>query len=209
MKVTNKFKGFAVLTTLCAGFSMFALNASAVTYEWRPLSTIEAVSVVGTAVTFTDNVGNHVSCTSVSGTNAEAPAAGSNSKAQTVNGSGAATPPSFSGCSSNLGSASVSCSTAWIITATSTTTADVGNVVCTITITPFIGSCTITVGTTQNPVSVTGNSWSNPNSQLTANSSVNFSISESGTACDGATTAHESGTVQVGATKGGVTIVQV
>lgn len=46
-------------------------------------------------------------------------------------------------------------------------------------------------------MSVNNNTWSNSTSQLAANGSASFTISESGFACDGATSASETGSVQL------------
>lgn len=196
-------KVLGILVTLGAALVLFSGTASAVTYQWSPQNTAWPLS--GT-LTFTDNKANSVRCT-ISG-HAEAPTNGDPSHAHTVDATGNSAAPAFSGCSSSLGTPSWSCTTSWYFKATSTSTVDISNIVCTITVSS-IGSCTITMGTTSNPLSITGNSWSNTNSLLTLNSSVNFSISESGLACDGATSAHLSGTIQFGSNPGDVTIVAV
>lgn len=210
MNVTKKFKGFAIIGTVLAGLSMFSTNAFAVSYNWSPQNTVEPISLVTTSLTFKDNKSNTVSCNTITA-KAEAPVNGNASVAQTTDSSGTATAPSFSNCTSNLGSASVSCTTPWVATATSLTTVDVSNVACTITVTSLAGTCTITAGTSTSPVHVNGNSWTSSTSQLAANSAASFPISESSAflPCDGATTSTESGTVQIGATAGSVTIVQV
>jgi hypothetical protein len=205
MKITNRVKGIAMVGMALAAVALSSTDAFAAV-QWNPQNTVEPVSVVAlngnTYLQFTDNKNNWVRCTSTSGTYAEAPTNGNAAVAHTTNSSGTSAAPSFSGCTSNLGSASVSCSTSWNITAQTTTSVDVSNVSCTITITPFVGSCTITMSNQ----SVSGNTWDNTTSTLTANSGQSITISETGTVCDGATSATETGKVQVGSPAGSVTI---
>lgn len=160
---------------------------------WSPQNTIEQVTG---RITITDNKNNTVTCDLSA--YLEAPVGGNAAVAQTVDSSGNPAPPIFSRCTSSFGgSTSMTCSTPWKFAATSTTSVDISNVACTITITPLFGTCTITAGTPSSPVGL-GGTWSNSTSQLTLNSNQSFNISESpsGLPCDGATTATMSGTVQ-------------
>jgi hypothetical protein len=109
-----------------------------------------------------------------------APVNGNPAVSGTVNSSGAAAPPSFSNCTSSLGSATVTASGQWLFTAKSTTSVDESNASATIKIAG--GICTITMSN----VSIPGNSWSNSTHRLTSNSNASFPIHESGF-CDGAT----------------------
>lgn len=205
MKLSGRIKGIALAGVALAAVA-FSTSDVFAAVSWSPQNTVEPVSVVAlngnSYLQFTDNKGNWTRCTSTSGTNVESPGPGNSNTAvaETVNSAGTATqPPSFSGCSSNLGGASVSCSTFWDATATSTTSVDVSNVSCSISIG---GICTISMSN----VTVKSNTFDNTTSTLTANSTQSFPISESGL-CDGATSATETGKIMVGTTAGGVTIV--
>jgi hypothetical protein len=201
--ISIKVKGLALLGMAATGLALCATNVSAFT-GWSPTNTVEQVTFpTNGSLTFTDNKNNTVKCTSFTngGNNTYAKALSTSPTiANTVDVNGNQAAPQFSGCSSSLGgTVTVSCSTSWKLTATSTTSVDASNVACTISIATIFGTCTITSGTSTNPISVTGNTWSNSTSQLTANSTSQFNISESpsGFPCDGATSAHESGTVQL------------
>lgn len=106
-----------------------------------------------------------------------------NDVAFTANSAGAAAPPTFSSCSTNLGaSAHVTSSSAWNITANSTTTATVSNGNAVITLTAFGADiCTITAsGVTVDAT------WSNATSTLTP-SAQTFNVTQSGSVCPGGT----------------------
>src|SRR5947209_4975052 len=187
-----KLMGIAGATALA--FSAFVGVSSAAAVSWSPQNTVEQATAASNVV-LTDNKGNTVTCTSLTnGSNnsyVKAPVNGNAAVAGTVNSSGSAAPPQFGGCSSNLGSASVSASGQWLFTATSTTSVDASNASSKAVIAG--GACTITISNASAP----GNSWSNSTHRLTLNSNDTFPISESGFLCDGATSAHESGTLQL------------
>lgn len=180
------------------------LTAQAAGCTWSPQNTIEAARLVNNLV-FEDSKGNTITCTSVS-FSLVAPTNGDASVAHTVDSSGNPAGPVFSGCTNTVtgGTTTVTCSQSWYFTAQNTTTVTLSNAACTIS--TGGGICQILAGTSTNPLTVTGNTWSNTRSQLTFNSMATFSISESGV-CDGATSASLSGSLQVGPAAGSVTIV--
>lgn len=200
MKLSGRIKAIAMAGLALAAVALSSTDAFAAV-QWNPQNTVEPVSILSlngnTYFQFTDNKNNWVRCTSVS-MYLEAPTNGNPAHAHTVDASGNTAPPAFSGCSSNLGSATVTCTTSWWIDAASTTSIDVTNVSCSINIG---GICTISFSN----VTIKGDVWDNATSTLTFNSTQSFSISESGL-CDGATSATFTGKLQVGSTQGGVTI---
>jgi hypothetical protein len=197
---TVKLLGMLAVAAFVA--AAFVGVSSAAAASWSPQNTVEQSTIPsGGSVVFTDNRGSTVTCTSLTNgtTNSyvEAPVGGNPAVAGSVNSRGSAAPPQFGGCSSSLGSASVTASGQWLFTATSTTTVDGSNASAKILIGG--GLCTITIS----KASIPNNSWSNTSHQLTANSSASFPISESGL-CDGATSATQKGAIQLPST---VTIV--
>lgn len=202
MKFAGKSKGIAAVGAMIVGLVAYSTTAFAAV-SWHPAGTNEAVSAK-TNIVFTDNLGNTVTCGNTTGTNALAPTSNP-SVAHTTDNNGNSHGPVFGSCTNSFGLSptSVSCSLSWNITAVTTTSADVSNVACDISLGG--GICVIHSGTSTNPISVTGNTWSNTASTLQANSNSSFTITESGL-CDGAKSATESGTVMVGTTAGGVTI---
>jgi len=202
MNLTGKAKGIAAVGAMVMGLAVYSTTAFAAV-SWHPTDTNEPVTAK-TNIVFTDNRGNTVTCTSTNGSNALAPSSNP-SVAHTTNSSGTAAGPVFSGCSNSFGlsGTSVTCSNSWNATARTSTSVDISNVACNISLGG--GICVIHAGTSTSPVTVTGNGWNNTTSQLTANSNSSFAVSESGF-CDGATSATESGTVQIGSSPGSVTI---
>ena len=183
-----KLLGLSAVAALA--LTAFVGVSSAFAVQWNPQNTVEPASLAsGSSLVMTNNKGNTITCTGVS-SNVLAPIGGNAAVAGTVNSSGASAPPSFSGCSSNLGSATVTGSGQWLFTATSTTSVDASHASATIKIAG--GLCTITVSN----ASAAGNTWNNSTHQLTLNNGASFPISESGF-CDGATSAHQSGTLQM------------
>jgi hypothetical protein len=183
-----KLLGLAAVTAVA--LTAFVGVSSAFAVAWSPQNTVEPASLAsGSSLVLTNNKGNTVTCNTVT-SSVEAPIGGNAAVAGTVNSSGAATPPSFTNCSSNLGSASVSASGQWLFTATSATSVDASHASSSVSIAG--GICHITVSN----AAVAGNTWSNTSHQLALNSGASFPISESGF-CDGATSAKMSGTLQL------------
>lgn len=161
MRSMKKF-GTAVAAASMAMALVGASSASAAT--WDPQNTV----VHGHGV-LTLNAGASVTCTVT--TNVKA----TGDRATTTNAAGADAGPTFSGCTNSLGLSptTVTSSSAWVATATSTSSVDVtnGNAVINIG-----GVCTVTASN----VSVPNNAWSNATHTLTPNSGVSFPLTRSG-----------------------------
>jgi hypothetical protein len=184
---TIKLLGASAVAALA--MTAFVGVSSAFAVQWNPQGTVEPTSLkAGTSVVMRDNVGSTVTCNTSNGFTLS-PVGGNPAVSGTVNSSGQSAPPTFSNCTSSLGSATVTASGQWLFTATSTTNVNQSNASATIKIAG--GICTITISN----VSIPNNTWSNSTHQLTSNSGASFPIHESGF-CDGATSSTVSGTSQ-------------
>jgi hypothetical protein len=185
--------GLALLAALSLT-AMASATAGAVT--WNPQNTNTGPGT-GTLTLTTNGAGSPSVTCSVANTYALA----SGAVATTTNAAGTAAGPGWTGCSNTISASlrtCVSSSSAWTLTAASTTAVNVtnGNAVIELR-SPGTATCstgTVICRITAASVTVNTNAWSNATHALTANSSTSFPITESGI-CDGGTRGTMAGTV--------------
>jgi hypothetical protein len=173
-------------TAVAAASMLMALVGvgSASAANWDPANT--TLTAHGTLVLHAAS-GLSVTCTYHSGVRS----AGGADAFTTATGGTTPAPPTFSGCTSSLGTPTVTADQPWTVTATSTTAVDVtGNATITVHIPPF-PDCKITA----TDVSL-ASTWSNATSTVTPGTG-SFPISEVGALCPGDTSATMTGSVVV------------
>jgi hypothetical protein len=184
---TLKMLGLTAVAALA--LTAFVGVSSAFAVQWNPQGTVEPTSLkAGTSVQMKTNRGATVTCNTSNGFTLS-PIGGNPAVSGTTDSAGNPAPPSFSNCTSSLGSATVTASGQWLFTATSTTNVNESNASATVKVAG--GICTITMTN----VSIPNNTWSNSAHTLTSNSSATFPIHESGF-CDGGTSATVTGVSQ-------------
>jgi hypothetical protein len=169
-----------LLALMAAALSVSAATASAVT--WRPQGT--PVALTGT-VTLTTNTGASVTC--------------SESLTLTATGADAVGTPVWTSCTNTISAGLTTCVTSTTSVrkrATSTTTVTITSINRRIRL--VSGTCasgSTICSMTESNVTITSNSFNNATNTMTYNSSVRYSLTQTGL-CDGATSGSQSGTLR-------------